>query len=102
MCAASPSEDATCSEMAGDPVMHVIDREPIHPIDCDAQALDDALADVIPAQRLTLIFGIEEHCADEPSASFTLHREDRQKVGVVECDVQLAVHRWAGRRTSAT
>ena len=84
-------EGATSSEMSGDPVVHVVRREPVHPLDLDAHAIDDALAHGIPAQRLMLIFGFLTHCADEPSTS-ALHRKDREKVDIVEGSVQFAVH----------
>jgi hypothetical protein len=57
-------ERATLAEMIGDPMVHVIGREPVHALDVDSHPLDHALAHVVPRQFPVLVFGFLAHCAD--------------------------------------
>ena len=99
MCAASPSRNARpLAETIGDAMVHAVGREPVHALDVDAHPLDHALAHVVPRQLVLLVFGLLiAYRADEPRAPFVLQRKDREKIGRVQADVQLAVHRRAAR-----
>ena len=90
-------ERATFAEMIGDPMVHAVGREPVHALDVDAHPLDHALAHVVPRQVLALVFGFLAHGADEPRAPLALQREDGEKIGRVQADVQLAVHHRSAR-----
>ena len=94
MCAASPSRNARpLRKLIGDPMVHAVGREPVHALDVDAHPFDHALAHVVPRQVVVLVLGVLAHCADQPRAPVALQREDGEKIGRVQRDVQLAVHR---------
>ena len=90
-------ERAALPEPIGDPMVHVIGREPVHALDVDAHPLDHAPADVVPRQVLVLLSGVRAHGADEPRVPLLLQRKDGEKIGRVQGDVQLAVHRRSAR-----
>ena len=89
-------ERATLAEPIGDPMVHVVGREPVHALDPDPHPVDDAPAHVAPRQVFRLMFGVRAHGADEPRVPLLFQREDGEKIGGVQSDVHLAVH---GRST---
>src|SRR3712207_6433246 len=84
-------EGAAAPEAVRDAVVHAVGREPVHPLDADAQALEHALADVLPGERLAPAPGRLGR-ADEPRPPRPFHREGGHEVALVERHVQLAVH----------
>ncbi|GAB3784108.1 hypothetical protein GCM10028797_12620 [Dyella agri] len=72
------------------PVMHVVGREPVHLHDVESEMCDRAWTDVVERQFAVFIGGFA-HGADQAYAALFLEREDREKVGVVEIDMQLMV-----------
>ncbi len=52
-----------------------------------------SVADVVEGQRLRAIGAFVAHRPDQPRAAFSGQREDRNEIGLVEIDVQLAVER---------
>ena len=84
-------------EVSGDAMMHMIGREPVDSRHIDAQAFDNAAAQVFPFERVVLRFRRLFDCPDETRAFVALHRKHRQKIRLVERKMQLFVHYRTGR-----
>ena len=69
----------------------------MHALNVDTHPLDDALTHVVPRQVVVLVLGIRANCANETGASIVLQWKDDEKIGSVQCAVDLAVHYRAAR-----
>jgi hypothetical protein len=69
----------------------------VHLIDCHSQVLDRAIAHILEARLIAALGPFAAHGPDQARASLAREREDRQKIGFVEVDVQFAVN--GGPRT---
>ncbi len=85
-------EGPAVPEGGGHPVMDMIGREPVHPADLDVHPFEHRGADVRPAQAVLPGLRFRPHGADQARRAFGLQREDPEEVGLVQGDVQLAVH----------
>src|SRR6516165_8887955 len=85
-------EHTAFAEMIRDPMIHVVGGEPVHALDVDAHPLNDPLAYIVPRQALMLAFDFLSDGADKPGAALIFKRKDRQEIGRIQGDVQLAVH----------
>ena len=83
VCGVANEKDAADLEMLGDPVVHVVGREPIDTLDVDTHALEDVLAHVVPCKCFLLVFGALAHGADKPRSLGAFHREDTQQISLV-------------------
>ena len=84
---------AALTEVIRHAVMHTVSRKPVHPVDLQLQVLDRAGADVLELQGFGMLGAFVPHCADQPRATFAGQREEREEVGFVQVDVQLAIDR---------
>src|SRR6202023_4207450 len=89
-------EGAAFAEMPRHPVVDVIGREPVHALDLDVEAVDEAKTDIIEGE-IAARLGLALDRADEPRPPGALQRKDRQELRLVEPDIQLAIHRAAAR-----
>ena len=90
-------ERTPVAEMIGDPMVHAVRREPVHALDVDRHPLDHTLAHVVPRQGLVLVFGFLADRPDETRTPLGLQRKNGEKIGRVQGDVHLAVHRRSVR-----
>jgi hypothetical protein len=88
---------ASAAKLIRHAMVHVICREPVDELDVDAHPLDDALADVVPGQRVAPVRDLISDGSDEPGAMCTIQRKHGEKVRSVERDVDIAVHHRATR-----
>src|SRR3977135_932951 len=87
-----PKEKTTAfPEMLSNAVMNAISREPTDLLHLHLHVLDRAVADILEFQGLGVLCALVAHRADRPSMAFTLQREDREEVGFVQIDMQLAI-----------
>ena len=89
-------EHAAFVEVIGDAVVDVVGAEPVHFVDVDAEAVDDGGADVVPGEAAGFVGEFVADGADEAGVAGVVEGEDREEVGFVECDVELAVDHRAG------
>ena len=98
VCRIAQEERASAAEAVGDPMMHVIRREPVHAFDVDTHPLDHARADIIPGQALAPgCLRLLSNGPDEARAMCVRQREHGEEVSAVERDVDVAVHRRSVR-----
>ena len=88
---------AARSEPLRDPMVDAIGREPVRLVDRHLQVLDRAIAHVLEPQFIATLGAFAAHRPDQARPALAREREDRQKIGLVEVDVQFAVDRRAGR-----
>jgi len=72
---------AAVPEFRNDAVVDVIRREPIDPLDVDADPLDDAPADVVPSELVVRNVRLFLDRPDQTRARFALQRENAEKIG---------------------
>jgi hypothetical protein len=77
--------------------MDVIGRKPVHFSDVDLQVLDRPIADIFEFKGIDVVRALVAHGSNQPGSSLSGQGKDRQEIGLVEIDVQLAVDRWARR-----
>src|SRR5260370_23886499 len=82
--------------MAGDPMMDVISREPVHLRHAYLQVSDRTVADVGERERLRAIGTLVADGADQARPTGAREREDGQEIRFVQVDVQFAVDRGTG------
>ena len=76
-------EGAAFAEMPRHPVMDVIGREPVHALDLDVEAVDEAGTDIIGGESVARL-GLALDRADEPRPPGALQRKDRQELRLVD------------------
>ena len=92
----SQQERAPLPESRRHPVVHVIGREPVHPVDRELQMPDHAIADFVESQVAVFIGRPLDHGSNEAHPTRSLQRKDSQEVGPAEIDMDFPVRRRAG------
>ena len=77
--------------------MDAIGRKPVHLVDLDLQIIDGTVAYIPELERLGMFCALIAHSTDQAHPLLWSEGENREKVGLVEIDVQLAVDRRARR-----
>jgi hypothetical protein len=86
-------EGSALPETVGHPVMHVVDREPVHLLDLELEILRCAVADVFEGQIVDELAMARLDGSNQADAPFVRQGEDGQEVGIVEVAVEVAVDR---------
>src|SRR5579883_957460 len=97
MCSITGEEGAALPEMLRYPMMDMIGREPVDLPDLDFQMLDGAAADIFEFKAFGVLSALVSYSADQARATLAREREDGEKVGLVEVDVQFAIGCWPCR-----
>src|ERR1700733_12209379 len=74
-------------------MVNVIGRKPIHAANRGMQTINDSLAYVIPGEFCVGLLR-PAHRSDEACSALTFHSENYEKIGLLESDVHVCVHRW--------
>ena len=83
--------------MLRDPVVDVIMRKPVHLPDREVEVFNGARADVLELYELGMLEAFAANGPDQPGAPLARERKHREKIGLIEIDVQFAIHPVAGR-----
>ncbi len=82
-------------EVVRDAVVHPVGREPVHLGHGDLHAVDGHMGDILEGEGLRMLGALVIDHAHEPHVALGLQREHREEVGLVEVEVEVAVHRFA-------
>src|SRR5690348_400911 len=90
-------ECASVAKAIGYAMMHTVSGEPVHALHLDAHGVHYSFADIIPFEFVASTCSFIAHSANEPYSSLASPWKHGEKVGSIECDVEIAIH----RRTAA-
>jgi len=96
MCGIADEERTPFAEVLRDTVMHVIGRKPVDLGDLELEVIDRAVADILECQRVGAVGPRVAYRPDQAGASRPGQREDTEKIGLIQIDVQFAVYGRAG------
>ncbi len=86
------------SKVLGHAVMHAVGGEPVYVFDVHFQLLDGAAADVDKLQGFGTLGAFVTHRADQSRAAFAGQWKHREKIRLVQVQMQLAIQRRAAGR----
>jgi hypothetical protein len=89
-------ESAAFPEVLRHAVVDTIGREPVHFFNLDFEILNDPAADVLELECINKLGAFIAHRADQPRTSLSGQREYREKIGLLEVDMEFIVKCWAG------
>ena len=89
-------ERASLAKLLRDAMMNAVGRKPIDAFHFDLEILNGAAPHIFKLKMLVVLRRIVAHRTDQPRSAGVLQREHREEVGVIEVDVQFAVHRGSG------